>query len=739
MTGTAEEGRLWDRLMALGRIGAIPGGGVDRQALTEGEIDAWRRVIGWGRGAGLEPATDIAGNLFLTLPGRDRTAAPLLLGSHLDTQPAGGRFDGAAGVLAALEAVTALAERGHPPERDCIVVAWMNEEGSRFAPGMMGSEAFCGVRGLDAIRAARDADGTSVGEALDRLHDAFPDLPRRPLGGPVAAYLELHIEQGPVLEAAGCPVGIVTGIQGKKTYTVCLSGAEGHAGTLAMAERRDAVAAFARCAAALHAEIGTRDRDLRFTIGRVQVAPNAPSVIPAEVRFSIDLRHPDNAVLDAAGARITPLCAQEAAPCAVTVTPLVDAPSNVFDATLQRRIGDAAKALGIPAMPLLSAAGHDARHLAGLCPSAMIFIPCRGGISHAPSEWAEPAHVAAGAAVLARVLDGLAFAETPGPEKGTGAMNTPPHPGSGTVDMADLPVQFPHDPGGPAQARARFFNSGNAFNIKKPPVPGRIFTEAAAEALAPRAPTGLIACDQAGAMDCASPATTPLMLARYATIAAGERLPCAMNATGSIWYVISGSGKTAVGDETLHWSAGDVLLLPGGPLVHVALRRSVLWVVSNEPQLAYDASQPPATAIPPVHYPASEIERQLALITASSANASTSGLALIFSSDGLEAARNILPSLTLSLNTLPGRAHQRAHRHNSAAITLVLSGPGCFSMVDGARCDWSPWATLVTPPGAPHSHHNEGEARARFLIVQDGGLHYHARTMGFAFLEGGDA
>lgn len=316
-------------------------------------------------------------------------------------------------------------------------------------------------------------------------------------------------------------------------------------------------------------------------------------------------------------------------------------------------------------------------------------------------------------------------------------MNTLPPPAPAPGDMADLPVQLPRDPAGPAQARARFFNSGNAFNIKKPPVPGRIFTEAA-EALAPRAPTGLIACDQAEAMDCASPATTPLMLARYATIAAGERLPCALMATGSIWYVIAGSGETTIGEETLRWGAGDVLLLPGGPLVHAASERSVLWVVSNEPQLAYDASQPPATAIPPVHYPAAEIERQLALIAASTANASTSGLALIFSSDGLEAARNILPSLTLSLNTLPGGTHQRAHRHNSAAITLVLSGPGCFSVVDGVRCDWSPWATLVTPPGAPHSHHNGGEERARFLIVQDGGLHYHARTMGFAFLEGGE-
>ncbi|MFE1599328.1 Zn-dependent hydrolase [Methylobacterium sp. ID0610] len=411
MAPAIDPDRLWRRLMALAEIGAIPGGGVDRQALTPGEIAAWRRVIGWGGEAGLEPATDAAGNLFLTLPGRDRAAAPVLVGSHLDTQPTGGRFDGAAGVLAALEAATVLAQAGERPARDVSVVAWMNEEGSRFAPGMMGSEVFCGARSLDAIRAVRDAEGISVGEDLDRLLAAFPDLPRRPFGS-AGAYLELHIEQGPLLEAAACPVGIVTGIQGKKTYVVRLSGAEGHAGTLPMAERRDAVAAFARCASALDRAVGGIDPAVKFTIGRVQVAPNAPSVVAGEVRFSIDLRHPDNAVLAAAGARIAPLCTREAAPCEAAVTPLVDAPSNGFDPALQARIGQAARDLGIRAMPILSAAGHDARHLAGLCPSAMIFIPCRDGISHAPAEWTEPADLAAGAAVLGRVLADLAFADT---------------------------------------------------------------------------------------------------------------------------------------------------------------------------------------------------------------------------------------------------------------------------------------------------------------------------------------
>jgi beta-ureidopropionase / N-carbamoyl-L-amino-acid hydrolase len=396
--------RLWSRLMALADIGATPAGGVNRQALTEGEIEAWRLVTGWAREAGMEPSIDAVGNMFLTLPGRDRSLPPFLLGSHVDTQPTGGKFDGAAGVLTAFEAVQSLTERGDVPARDLIVVAWMNEEGSRFVPGMMGSEAFAGERSAEAVRAARDADGITAGEALDRLHAAFPDMPRRPLGFPVAGYLELHIEQGPILEAEAMVIGIVTGMQGKKTIAVTIDGAEGHAGTLAQAERRDAVAAFARIASALHGEIGGMDEAIKFTIGRVTVEPNAPSVVPSRVSFSIDLRHPDNAVLTDAGLRIAALCKAFAPPCSAEMRYLVDAPSNVFDATLQALIAKAAADQGLPAMPILSTAGHDARYLAKLCPAAMIFIPCRDGVSHVEHEWAEPAHVAAGASVLAQVL-----------------------------------------------------------------------------------------------------------------------------------------------------------------------------------------------------------------------------------------------------------------------------------------------------------------------------------------------
>ena len=399
--------RLWSRLMQLARIGAREDGGIDRQALCAGEIDAWHLVLGWAADAGFEPATDAAGNLFLTLAGRDRHAAPVLAGSHLDTQPAGGAFDGAYGVLAALEAATVMA-RAAPPARDLVVVAWMNEEGSRFAPGMMGSGAFAGCRDLTEIRAVRDRDGQSAGKALDALHAAFPQLPRRPLGFPIAAYLETHIEQDVVLERAACPIGIVTGIQGKKTFALTLVGTAGHAGTVAMAERRDALAAFGRVLTSLHTEIGGHDASVKLTIGRLDVEPNAPSIIPARVTASLDLRHPDNAVLDALGARVAALVAAAAVPCMSEVHILVNAPGNGFDEGLQDRIAAAAAHHGFPARRLLSAAGHDARYMAPLCPSGMIFIPCRDGISHAPTEWAEPAHVAAGATVLLDVLRQLA-------------------------------------------------------------------------------------------------------------------------------------------------------------------------------------------------------------------------------------------------------------------------------------------------------------------------------------------
>ncbi|WP_116134446.1 hydantoinase/carbamoylase family amidase [Tropicimonas sp. IMCC34043] len=400
--------RLWARLMRMAEIGGFPGGGVNRQALSDQDHAAWRQMLDWAAPLGLEPATDAAANLFLTLPGRDRALPPVLIGSHLDSQPTGGRFDGVFGVLASLETVEALARAGLWPRRDIAVVAWMNEEGSRFAPGMMGSEYFAGVRGIAAIRDARDAEGAICGAEIDRLHAAFPAVPLRAPFVPTA-YIEPHIEQGPELEAAGVPIGVVSGIQGKVTCEVTLIGQRGHAGTAPMAGRKDAVMAFARVATALQDHMLQADPGIRFTIGRVEVHPNAPSVVAGEVVFRIDLRHPSNDVLDAAAEVIAPIVAQGALPCAGTVRVLVHAPSNDFDPDLCARLAAAAGGRDIGFRPMASAAGHDARHLAAICPSAMFFIPCKDGISHDPAESATPADVAAGAQVLLDTV--LALAE----------------------------------------------------------------------------------------------------------------------------------------------------------------------------------------------------------------------------------------------------------------------------------------------------------------------------------------
>ncbi|HEY0122452.1 MAG TPA: hydantoinase/carbamoylase family amidase [Rhizobium sp.] len=395
--------RLWARLMALGEDGALPEKGVNRQALSAEEILAWRRIIAWGAEAGLVASTDAAGNLFLTLRGTSPHLAPVVAGSHIDSQPTGGLFDGAFGTLAALEAVTAIAESGLAPARSIVVVAWMNEEGSRFAPGMMGSELFAGKRPFDEVMAVKDGEGISVGKALAGVHGAFPELVPQAIGFPIHAYIEPHIEQADFLEQTGAVIGIVTGIQGKKTYEMTLIGREAHAGTEPMERRQDALQAFARVALAMQAAVAGDD-DVRFTIGRLEVEPNAPSVVPACVRFRIDLRHPDNAKLDLFGKRLEAALADKAAPCGLDIKHLVDAPSNSFDPNLREAIRRSAARHVYPALDLLSAAGHDARHIAGLAPSAMIFIPCRDGISHHPDEWAEPSHVAAGATVLLDIL-----------------------------------------------------------------------------------------------------------------------------------------------------------------------------------------------------------------------------------------------------------------------------------------------------------------------------------------------
>ncbi|MBN8957499.1 MAG: M20 family metallo-hydrolase [Rhizobiales bacterium] len=399
--------RLWARHMALAAFGGRADGGVDRPTLSPIESEARAQVVAWGREIGLVPFTDGAANLFLRLEGRDPNLPPVLAGSHIDSQPTGGKFDGVFGVLAALEAVHAIVAAGERPLRAIEVVAWTNEEGSRFAPGMTGSDVFTGTKTLDQVRAFRDADGILLGDAIDDVLSRDRDIPLRAFGREIAAYVEPHIEQGPVLEAGGIPIGVVTGIQGTRRYRVKVQGETAHAGTALRAERRDALMAAVRMIAAIDRE-AMEPVDTRLTVGMLQVTPNAPSVVPSEAFFSIDLRHPDNAIVDRMDGAIRRIVEAERGPCTVELKQIQHSPSLTFSADIRALITDAARANAIPAMDVYSAAGHDSRQLHYVCPAGMIFIPCRGGISHNPAEWAEPQHITAGAKVLVDVIWALA-------------------------------------------------------------------------------------------------------------------------------------------------------------------------------------------------------------------------------------------------------------------------------------------------------------------------------------------
>jgi N-carbamoyl-L-amino-acid hydrolase len=402
--------RLWQRHEALARIGATATGGVNRQALSSEDAAACRQLVAWGQALGLQASRDAAGNVFLHMAGRDPSAAPVLSGSHLDSQPTGGKYDGVYGVLAALEACEAIRATGLQPQRSIEIVAWMNEEGSRFAPGMMGSAVFAGARTLAETAAARDAHGVSVGEALAKTADALADIPLRALGGQVASYVEAHIEQGPWLERVGKTVGVVSGIQGKRTFRVQVDGEAAHAGTSTRADRRDALMSAVSMVSALRERMHDEDDIVKFTVGRFNVLPNAPSVVPSSVSFSIDLRHPESSVLVALGDAVRSICEDHAGPCAVAVEELSTAMSLTFPADMRERIRSTSNALGIPHMDILSAAGHDARYLHEICPSAMLFIPCHKGITHNEAESITANDAAAGARVLADVLLALAMA-----------------------------------------------------------------------------------------------------------------------------------------------------------------------------------------------------------------------------------------------------------------------------------------------------------------------------------------
>jgi beta-ureidopropionase / N-carbamoyl-L-amino-acid hydrolase len=398
------EKRQWDRLMAMAEIGAIADKGVNRACLTELDRKARRLLIRWAQEIGATVSTDAAANLWLRREGRDPHAAPVVTGSHMDTQPNGGRFDGIYGVIAGLEAVTALHDAGVTLCRPVEVVAWTNEEGGRFAPGCMGSMAWSGFRRIEDFADILDPEGVRFADALAAHLAAESDLPRRALGAEPHAYVEAHIEQGPRLEVAGLDIGVVTGIQGSRWFTVTLTGETAHAGTTPQALRRDAVQDMVRAIDALNELMHDPADVLRFTVGRIMVEPNTSNSVADRASFTIDFRHPDKDVLLARGDAVESVVRSAVRNADVTVQETFRALPVEFAPAVTDLIECAATTQRLGHMRLPSGAFHDAQFVVPVCPTGMIFVPCRKGISHNPAEYSEPSQLAAGTRVLTQVL-----------------------------------------------------------------------------------------------------------------------------------------------------------------------------------------------------------------------------------------------------------------------------------------------------------------------------------------------
>lgn len=399
MTLTINAPRLWNNLMQIAKIGGTPDGGCDRQALTDTDIAGRELLIDWCVQSGLTISYDAVGNMFARLKGQDDSLAPIVLGSHLDTQPTGGKYDGILGVLAGLEVVRCIREAGITPNRPIEIANWMNEEGARFAPAMMGSGVYAGMLDLAQVRDAADKEGITVGQELDRHgYSGFAD----PTAKDIHAYLELHIEQGPVLEQTEKTIGVVTGAQGIRWYDLSIRGQEVHAGPFPMSMRRDPVAALPEIIAGV-LEIGRTDENARATIGQIDTRPGSRNVVPSHVELSVDLRHPDEAVLTSMHERLEGLLASVTkvhTGLQFDLNQIWHSPVVAFDSKLVTAILNGALEHGYSHLDIISGAGHDALMVARKVPTTMVFIPCKDGLSHNPAESATPEHVEAGANVL---------------------------------------------------------------------------------------------------------------------------------------------------------------------------------------------------------------------------------------------------------------------------------------------------------------------------------------------------
>ncbi len=402
-----DENRLWGRVMQMATHGGTPKGGVNRQALSDEDRAARAELTAWAKAHDFEVSQDATANLYIRRTGSDPSLPPVVTGSHLDSQPTGGKYDGAYGVMAGFEVLEALEAAGIRTKRSIEVVAWMNEEGSRFQPGAMGSAIYAGKYRLADYLETRDPKGAVLGEELAATLKALPVRERSEAPKP-AAYVEAHIEQGPILEAKGLQIGAVTLVQGSRRYTIEIIGEEAHAGTTPLKARKDAMKAGAAIVMALEKAFEDPADVVRYTVGMFQVFPGSANTVPGRVLFSIDFRHPDKETLVRLTSQIEGIAKANARGCEVTVTRISDVSPTPFDPAIVGLVQDVAKALSLPSHAMISGAGHDAMHVAHLCPTGMIFVPCGRGISHNEAESATPADLAAGARVLAATLVELA-------------------------------------------------------------------------------------------------------------------------------------------------------------------------------------------------------------------------------------------------------------------------------------------------------------------------------------------
>jgi N-carbamoyl-L-amino-acid hydrolase len=395
--------RLWNALMELAHIGATDKGGVKRLALTDLDRQGRDLVVQWGREAGLSITVDKIGNVFMRREGSNPALPPIVTGSHIDTQPTGGKFDGNYGVLAGLEVVRTLNELKIRTEAPIEVAFWTNEEGSRFVPVMMGSGVFCGAFSLETAYAARDVDGKSVGEELARIGYQGEQTPG---DHPIGAYFETHIEQGPVLEDADKVIGVVPAVMGLSWYDCTVEGMEAHAGPTPMHLRRDALQVATRIMQETVAIANRYPPYGRGTVGMVQLFPNSRNVIPGRVKFSIDLRNVNDELLNTMHEEMTAFIdrTREETGLAITLERVSYYPPCPFHPDCVGAVRKAADKLGYSTMDVVSGAGHDAIYVARLAPAGMIFVPCKDGISHNEIEDAQPAHLEAGCNVLLHAM-----------------------------------------------------------------------------------------------------------------------------------------------------------------------------------------------------------------------------------------------------------------------------------------------------------------------------------------------